>query len=537
MLFILSLALLVLAVRLLRNYLRLKSIPGPFLAQFTDLWRSRAQNSPNFGFKMLELHRKYGPLVRTGPNFVSVSDPAAVPIIYGSKPVWLKVTISMDASDYTAFGGWLSLSASLMRVQASSYDAAILVSNGRALPSVITMTEEQHTSVRRVAGRAFSTGELLDYEIFIDETAAQLVATMREKRNLDITLWFQCFAAEVVNRISFTDKIGFLDKGTDIGGLMGVAVKRFDYWNKWAALPALEWVLAKSPVAQMRRQVDSPLARVSRQKMVGRLDEKSANETSPDLLQKLLEGKAKHPGRISDDDILGVVMSILSAGADTTASTIVIIFYFLLKHPEVLAKLRAEIDTGMKRGEISNPPRWKEVYLLPYLEAVVKETMRYFPPFAFGIDRVVPAGGTVIAGVPLPAGAEVGAQVESLHRDYCIFGKDADTYRPDRWIEASDEQRSLMERSFLGFSTGKRVCLGMHIAILEMKKVIPLVLMNFDVSTSKIKSPNQRITDILDPARPRFRPRTTERNTCERCQIPSADVRHFYGQRQRVVKK
>jgi hypothetical protein len=67
MLSILTLFVLVLAVRLARNYLRLRQVPGPFLAQFTDLWRSWSQNSPRFGDKMLELHRKYGPLVRTGP--------------------------------------------------------------------------------------------------------------------------------------------------------------------------------------------------------------------------------------------------------------------------------------------------------------------------------------------------------------------------------------------------------------------------------------------------------------------------------------
>ncbi|KAJ4985203.1 cytochrome P450 [Stagonosporopsis vannaccii] len=143
--------------------------------------------------------------------------------------------------------------------------------------------------------------------------------------------------------------------------------------------------------------------------------------------------------------------------------------------------LRAEIDAAI----LSNPPRWKEVYMLPYLEAVIKETMRYFPPFAFGIDRVVPTGGAVISGIPIPAGAEVGAQVESLHRDFGVFGDDADTYRPERWLEASEERRSMMEKGFLGFSAGKRVCLGIHIAMLEIKKVIPLVLMNFDVSPSE----------------------------------------------------
>lgn len=157
-----------------------------------------------------------------------------------------------------------------------------------------------------------------------------------------------------------------------------------------------------------------------------------------------------------------------------------------MKYPQVLAKLRAEIDQGLISGGISNPPSWKQVYQLPYLEAVVKETMRYWPPFSFGIDGIVPDTGAMIAGTMIPPGAEIGSQVESVHRDYGVYGLDAEIFRPERWIEASDSQRSLMEKSFLGFSTGKRVCLGMHIAILKLKKVIPLVLLNFDVSPHPI---------------------------------------------------
>lgn len=139
---------------------------------------------------------------------------------------------------------------------------------------------------------------------------------MREKKCLDATLWFQCFATEVANRVAFTDKLGFLDKGGDVEGIMTVAKKRFDYWNRWAALPGLEWLLAKSPITQLRKQADSVLALVSRKKMISRSKEKPAQSTggSVDLLQKLLNGQAKHPGRISDNDILGVAMSILSAG-------------------------------------------------------------------------------------------------------------------------------------------------------------------------------------------------------------------------------
>lgn len=83
-------AVVVLLARLVRAY-RLASIPGPILARVSDIWRWRAQNSKCYSAKMVEVHEKYGKLVRIGPNHISISDPNAVPIVYTTNPVWPKV--------------------------------------------------------------------------------------------------------------------------------------------------------------------------------------------------------------------------------------------------------------------------------------------------------------------------------------------------------------------------------------------------------------------------------------------------------------
>jgi cytochrome P450 len=69
-----------------------------------------------------------------------------------------------------------------------------------------------------------------------------------------------------------------------------------------------------------------------------------------------------------------------------------------------------------------------------------------------------------------------------LNTDCKIWGPDVEVFRPERWLEASEEQRVLMHRANLTFSAGKRMCLGLNIAWLEMKKVISALIMNFDVS-------------------------------------------------------
>lgn len=73
------------------RYQKLKNIPGPFLASFTDIWRAYAHNVGSLSTTLLQLHDKYGPLVRIGPNSVSISDPAAVRVIYSNHGLFKKV--------------------------------------------------------------------------------------------------------------------------------------------------------------------------------------------------------------------------------------------------------------------------------------------------------------------------------------------------------------------------------------------------------------------------------------------------------------
>lgn len=78
---------------LLRNKYQktLWKIPGPAIASFTDLWRLYHIGTGRIHLTHADLHRKYGPLVRIGPNVVSVGDPKAIPIIYGSTAGFQKV--------------------------------------------------------------------------------------------------------------------------------------------------------------------------------------------------------------------------------------------------------------------------------------------------------------------------------------------------------------------------------------------------------------------------------------------------------------
>lgn len=79
----------------------------------------------------------------------------------------------------------------------------------------------------------------------------------------------------------------------------------------------------------------------------------------------------------------------------------------------------------------------------------MREAMRLHPAVSMSLERVVPAGGTTICDVTLPAGTVVGVNPAVVHYDTDIYGPDAANFRPERWLESSEEQLKAMNRSFL----------------------------------------------------------------------------------------
>lgn len=82
----------------------------------------------------------------------------------------------------------------------------------------------------------------------------------------------------------------------------------------------------------------------------------------------------------------------------------------------------------------------------------MKEAMRCHPGVSYPLERVVPEGGTVICGKHLAAGTIVGVNPAVLHHDKSIFGDDAATFRPERWIESDEEKIKLMDRHLMTVS-------------------------------------------------------------------------------------
>ncbi|KAK5723190.1 hypothetical protein LTR17_013910 [Elasticomyces elasticus] len=117
---------------------------------------------------------------------------------------------------------------------------------------------------------------------------------------------------------------------------------------------------------------------------------------------------------------------------------------------------------------------------MPYLQAVIKEALRVHPAVGQPLSRLVPPGGAEIAGRYFPADASVGINPWVLHRNCDIFGPDAAAFRPERCLDGDRRKLTLMDQAFFSFGFGARTCIGKHISLLEMSKVLPQVYRQFD---------------------------------------------------------
>ena len=157
------------------------------------------------------------------------------------------------------------------------------------------------------------------------------------------------------------------------------------------------------------------------------------------------------------------------AGTDTTATTIRSTMLFTISNPRVYEKLQVEIDSITIKGAVISDD---EARTLPYLQAIIKEGARMWPPATGLLSKKTPPEGDTINGIFVPGGIDIGQCAWGVQRSKSVYGEDSMLFRPERWLEAEGTRREKMEKSLgLVWGYGKYSCLGKQIALLELNKV------------------------------------------------------------------
>ena len=162
------------------------------------------------------------------------------------------------------------------------------------------------------------------------------------------------------------------------------------------------------------------------------------------------------------------------AGSDSTTTILRSTLYLLSGNPGAYAKLRGEVDDAVQSGNSSDPViKYSDAQKLTYLGAVIWEGLRMYPPLFSLKSKISPPGGETVKGYFIPEGTEVAMCDDAVCRSKDIFGEDSNIFRPERWLEADpDIHRRYYQAVDTIFGSGRFLCLGKHIAMMELHKAI-----------------------------------------------------------------
>jgi len=192
-----------------------------------------------------------------------------------------------------------------------------------------------------------------------------------------------------------------------------------------------------------------------------------------DLLGRLLAARDDDGTGMTDDQVRDEVATIFLAGHETTALSLSFTLLLLARHPEVQARAREEVDSVL--GD--RAATMADVASLPFIDAVLKESMRVYPPvYMFGREALE---DVEIAGWVVPRGTQVLTPVWAIHRDARWYDE-PEVFRPQRWLDGLADR--LPKHAYLPFGGGARVCVGNHFAMLEGVLGLATLLQHLEVS-------------------------------------------------------
>jgi len=140
---------------------------------------------------------------------------------------------------------------------------------------------------------------------------------------------------------------------------------------------------------------------------------------------------------------------VIIAGSDTTASAIVGFFYYLTANPRVCHKLQHILSEAFPAGD--SEYRAAAAAEIPYVDAVINETMRLQPPVPANLTRTTPKEGLTIGGVYIPGDITVSVPTYAIHRDRRYFERPLE-FLPERWTDQPELVKD--PKAFIPFSIG-----------------------------------------------------------------------------------
>ncbi|CAP96235.1 Benzoate 4-monooxygenase [Penicillium chrysogenum] len=461
----------------LRRYPNLTPFSGfsavPFMIMASRGFRS---------MELSELHKK-NPVIRTGPNQLSYGDVRAIKDIYGHNTKCLK-------------------------------DPSYVVTSGTHYNLADVVDKPDHARKRKILSAAYALKNLETWEYKVTdkvqrmfkhfdkvcttpasaEVASGKTAPDQKDLTLDLRAWTNFFTLDAIADIGLSEKLGFLDSGTDLciaerkdGSTYETNLREALYptarkqslivWNyEW--YPIVNKLVNVIPFfGRMQTSADN-WENIMWRRGNERLRRYEAGEKLEDFFQALMEDKNGNAKNLEWGEVVAECNIMMNAGSVTTAVAIANVMYQLIRNPRTLAKLREELDAVLDEDEVVAD--YDKVKHLPYLRACLDESLRIFPPTSHGLPRETPAEGTNILGEWVAGNTTVSMSALVAHRDESVF-PNADQYIPERWL---GEEGKALQPYLIAFSAGARSCIGRNISYLEQTKAVASMVHRYDFALS-----------------------------------------------------
>ncbi|KAK4936734.1 hypothetical protein LTR10_022458 [Elasticomyces elasticus] len=435
----------------------LKRIPGPWPAKVMPFYLTSAEAKLDRAQVLLKLHRKYGSSVRIGPNEVSIGDWRLYREIYGGS-VPTRKTHSYDIGNFLGHHNIFSFidkaqHRARRKMQSQPYSLQAIYENE---PLIASKADVMVRRMIDLARQPTSGGTVEAYRLcglFSLEVILKCAFNREYGEAIDGESWeFLQAMDEGAMSLAIRTVVPFLKPsvGRRLPGFVGHAFHQFDKWHSMTSKLCQDFMRTESSMDKTQRFLTTPLL-TNKDDYLGR---------------KLTQGEV-------DEEAMGIAF----AGSGTTSTTMTYLLY-ALSRPEgqrIQKTLRLELNTA---GETL-----RELQDLPYLNAVIKETMRVFPTIISTLPRILEAPLTINDNLVLPAGTVVGMQNLVHHQDPDLF-PEPEKFLPERWLDAKANKD--MNTALTPFSIGTRNCLGQNLARAEVYLATAKVFKRLSLTLSEL---------------------------------------------------
>ncbi|KZV62245.1 cytochrome P450 [Peniophora sp. CONT] len=454
----------------------LRHIPGPWYAAVSEAWLTSHVFRLRQCRAVQSLFEVYGPIVRIAPNKVAYRDAATNKRIYNnskfSKSIFYKALLTND--------------------------------NDHAMS---LLPHAQHAVRRKSFAPHYTPSNVALFQPEMHDYTLEVVEILEQsKEAVDVLHLFREMLVDIICEASFNYKVGalkartrdhrqhYLVRAIDDFPKVGVLRGLFPVWawDHIRNIPNDRWKAFCDADGMLARFIGDRVHEKRAEMKDGKLDEM---ERKP-LIQRLLEYRLPSGELMPEKDVVSEHEGHFIAGVDTTSTGLSFTLWELSRRPDIAKKLHAELDSAMP--DRKTIPDITVLEKLPYLSAVLKETLRVYGPGPSLLERVVPETEPSfdILGCHIPPGTIVATQSWSLHRDAAVFPS-PETYLPERWLDADEAQLADMNAHWMPFGSGIRICGGMAFAYQDLRIALATFARNFDV-TAPLDETNDRTMEVRD---------------------------------------